>query len=94
MAGSAGAVRDNGAEGRYELEVDGALAVAAYRIEDGRISFYHTEVPEALEGRGVGGALVAGALEDVRSRGLKLVPLCSFVRHYVETHPEAQDLLA
>ena len=87
-------VTDNRAESRFELEEEGHLAIAAYRLRDGRISFTHTEVPEALAGRGVGTRLVAGALEQVRAEGLKVVPLCSFVRHYIETHPETQDLLA
>ena len=87
-------VTNNEAESRYELEVEGKTALAAYRLKNGRISFTHTEVPEALEGQGVGTRLVAGALEQVRGQGLKVVPLCSFVRHYIETHEEAQDLLA
>jgi predicted GNAT family acetyltransferase len=87
-------VRNNGEAGQYELEQDGATAFAAYRMEDGDIVFFHTVVPPELEGRGIGGALVRGALEDVRARGLKVVPLCSFVKGWIERHPEAQDLLA
>ena len=87
-------VTNNEAEQRYEVEVEGATALAAYRLRDGRITFYHTEVPDALEGRGVGSALVKGALADVRRRGLKVVPACSFVRAYIERHEEEQDLLA
>ena len=87
-------VTNNEAEQQFELEVEGHKALAAYQLEDGRISFTHTEVPPELEGQGVGKRLVEGALEQVRGQGLKVVPLCSFVRHYVETHPETQDLLA
>ncbi len=87
-------VRHNEERGWYELDVGGETAVTAYRQEGGVLSFTHTEVPEALEGQGIGGRLVAGALEDVRRRGMTIVPLCSFVRHYVETHPEVQDLVA
>ena len=49
-----GEVRDNEKLGRYELEVEGALAVAEYRLRDGRITFTHTKVPAEIEGRGVG----------------------------------------
>ena len=49
-----GEVRNNRADRRYELAVDGALAIAEYRLRDGRITFTHTEVPDALEGRGIG----------------------------------------
>jgi predicted GNAT family acetyltransferase len=87
-------VTNNRDEGQYELIVDGHKALAAYRLDGDRISFTHTEVPEELEGQGIGTRLVAGALEQVRADGLKVEPLCSFVRHYVETHPDVQDLLA
>jgi hypothetical protein len=89
-----GEVRNNEAEHRYELEVDGELALAAYRLSDDRIVFTHTEVPQALEGRGIASRLVKVALDDVRARGLKVVPACVFVKHYIEKHPEEQDLLA
>ena len=87
-------VTDNRAESQYELIVDGHKALAAYRRGEGVVSFTHTEVPEELEGQGIGTRLVAGALEQVRADGLKIAPLCSFVRHYVETHPDVQDLVA
>jgi predicted GNAT family acetyltransferase len=87
-------VRNNEAESRYELEREGETAFAAYSVDGDEIVFDHTVVPQALEGQGVGSALVAGALDDVRQRGLKVVPLCSFVKGWIERHPEAQDLLA
>jgi predicted GNAT family acetyltransferase len=87
-------VRDNSARSRFELDADGATAFANYRLADGVITFTHTEVPPALGGRGVGSALVKGALDAVRARGLKVKPLCPFVRGYIERHPEFQDLLA
>ena len=87
-------VRNNEAEHRYELEVEGELALAAYRLSDDRIVFTHTEVPTALEGRGIASKLVKAALDDVRDKGLKVIPACAFVKHYIDKHPEAQDLLA
>ena len=87
-------VTNNRSEHRYELAEGGRTAIAAYRLEEGRIVFNHTVVPEEVEGRGVGSRLIAGALEQVREEGLKVVPVCSFVRHYIDTHPETQDLLA
>jgi predicted GNAT family acetyltransferase len=87
-------VTNNPSENQFELVEDGHKALAAYRLKDKRISFTHTEVPPELEGQGVGTRLIAGALEQVRADGLKVVPICSFVRHYIETHPETQDLLA
>lgn len=88
-----GEVTHNEALGQYELRIDGHTALTAYKAHPDHFTFYHTEVPEALEGQGVGKRLIKGALDDVRRRGLKVVPVCTFVRHYIETHPEEQDLL-
>ena len=87
-------VRNNPAEHRYELTVDGHLAATYYKIADGVITFVHTEVPDALAGRGVGSKLVKGALDQVRGAGLKVVPQCPFVKAYIEKHAEYTDLLA
>lgn len=87
-------VHNNRAEARYELEVDGEAAIAAYHPRGGAIAFTHTQVPPTLEGRGIASRLIKGALADVRAQGLKVVPLCSFVAAYIERHPEEQDLLA
>jgi uncharacterized protein len=88
-------VADNPDEQRYEVIVDGALGgFAQYRLLPGRIVFTHTEVDDAYEGHGVGSTLVRTALDDVRSRGLQVTPLCPFVRAYIEQHPEYQDLVA
>ena len=84
-------VIDNVGASRFELTVDGHLAIAEYRIADGAIYFTHTETPAALEGRGVGGRLVRAALESAKARGLKIVPRCSFVAAYQKTHPELQN---
>lgn len=87
-------VIDNAAKHRFELAVGGVTAVAAYRIEGDTISFTHTVVPEEIEGQGVGSRLIRAALDQVRERGLRVVPLCYFVKGYIERHPEYQDLLA
>ena len=87
-------VRDNPAEHRFELRVDGQLAVATYRREGDILVLEHTGVPEALEGHGVGSRLIEGALAAVRARGLKVEPACPFVAAYIERHPESQDLLS
>ena len=80
---------------RYELrDGDRMIGEAAYRRRNGRIAFTHTEVDEALEGRGLGSRLVATALDDARREGLEVVPLCPFVAAYIHRHPEYQDIVA
>jgi len=87
-------VRNNRDAGRYELDADGVLCVAAYERRADALAFTHTMVPPELEGRGLASRLVKGALADVRAQGLKVIPLCAFVRAYIQRHPEEQDLLA
>ncbi len=87
-------VRDNPTESRFELAVEGHLAVAYYKLEGKVITFTHTEVPPALGGRGVGSRLIQGALDQVRARGLKVVAKCDFVAGYLGKHKEYGDLIA
>jgi uncharacterized protein len=87
-------VRDNIEEQRFELVEQGHLAFAEYQIEGAVITFTHTVVPTSLQGMGVGSRLIEGALTEVRSRGLKVRPQCSFVAAYIARHPEWQDLKA
>jgi predicted GNAT family acetyltransferase len=87
-------VRDNAEEQRYEVTVDGALAgFTAYRARPGLIAFVHTEVDDAFEGQGVGSTLVSEALEDVRRRGLAVLPFCPFVNAYIAKHREYVELV-
>jgi uncharacterized protein len=88
-------VSDQPEEQRYEVRVDGAHAGAAYyRPGEDALTFTHTEVDDAYEGRGIGSALAQGALDDVRRRGLRVVPQCPFIRGWIERHPAYADLVA
>ena len=86
-------VRDNAALNRFELDVEGGIAVAYYRAAPGRITITHTEVPTALRGRGLGSVLVKGSLDLARAQGRKVVSRCPFVSAYLDKHPEYDDLL-
>ncbi|AKJ30311.1 GNAT family N-acetyltransferase [Caldimonas brevitalea] len=79
---------------RFEATVDGKLSVADYRLSEGVMHMTHTAVPAALEGRGIAAALVREAFAHAQAHGLKINPLCSYVRQYVQRHPETQPLLA
>ena len=87
-------VRDNPGLSRFEAYVDGRLAgFSAYELTDGVITFTHTEVDDAFEGRGVGSALVRWELDRVRADGDRRVrPLCPFVRAWIDKHPDYADL--
>lgn len=87
-------VTDNHDRSRYELTVEGHTAFAAYRIDGEVITFTHTVVPQALEGRGVASRLILHALTDVRDRRLRVIAQCPFVAAYIRKHPEWGELLA
>ena len=78
---------------RFEATVDGQRAFVAYRSHGETIVFTHTEVPPALEGRGIGSALAKAALEYARGAGLAVVPLCPFVASYIRRHPQYEPLI-
>ena len=78
---------------RFEAAYPEGLAVCAYRRQGEVLLFTHTEVPLALEGRGIAAALVKAALDWARAEGLRVRPLCSYVATYMRRHPETQDLM-
>jgi len=79
---------------RYEMPVEGDLAFANYRLAGDIIRITHVEVPRALEGLGLGSKLMKAILEDIRAKGKKVEPLCSFAAAYMRRHPDQSDLLA
>ncbi len=91
---TAGLVRDNPEQQRFEMVTSAGLAVAEYRRDGDTLIIFHTEVPPALRGQGMGDKLVRGVLEEVRRRNLKVVPRCWFVREFVGSNPEYRDLIA
>ncbi|SDN47110.1 GNAT family N-acetyltransferase [Geodermatophilus sp. DSM 45219] len=81
--------------GRFEIRLgDRVVGLASYHVEDGTMALPHTEIDPTVGGRGLGSALVAGVLTAARERGLTVLPYCSFVRHYIQQHPELIDLVA
>ncbi|UZD54121.1 GNAT family N-acetyltransferase [Caldimonas aquatica] len=79
---------------RFEALIEGQLSVADYQLRDGVMHMTHTGVPSALQGRGIAAALVREALAHAEREGLKVNPLCSYVRRYMERHPETAKLRA
>lgn len=78
---------------RFEAVVDGeVVGFAAYQRTPELIVFTHTEIDPSQEGQGVGGALVRGALDQVRGDGLRVLPVCPFVQAWMVRHPDYNDL--
>ena len=79
---------------RFEIVVDDMTAFVDYIALGKKIIYTHTEVPQVLEGRGIGSALAHGVLDYARENHLEVVPLCPFIGSWLRSHPEYQDVLA
>jgi predicted GNAT family acetyltransferase len=87
-------VHDIPDEHRYAITLDGQPAgFAIYHRRGGRAFFVHTEIDAAFEGKGLGSALAKGVLDAERALGEPVVPLCPFIRSYIDRHPEFADLV-
>ena len=81
--------------GRFEILLgDRVVGLASYHVDGTTMTLPHTEVDPSVGGRGIGTALVKGVLDAARERGLTVLPYCSFIRHYIQQHPEEMDLVA
>jgi predicted GNAT family acetyltransferase len=84
----------NAGQKRYELwSGDDLAGFASFREGPGWVKLFHAEVEPAFEGHGLGAALAAGTLDDLRAKGLGVIPACPFIAHYVSGHPEYDDLV-
>lgn len=87
-------VTHNPEQQRFEALVDGQLSECVYRRTPDGVALVHTEVPVALEGRGIAAALVRAALQWAREQGYRVQPRCSYVVTYLRRHPEWADVVA
>jgi uncharacterized protein len=81
-----GAVSDNTAQSRFELQVDGHVAYLTYERTPDTLTLIHTEVPVEIRGRHIGARLVEAALAIGRSEGRRVVVVCPFARAYMRRH--------
>lgn len=81
-------LRDNPDQNRYELAVDGEVAVVTYNLSPPNLMITETLVPGKLEGRGLASRLAKHVIADARDRGLVLLPVCPFFSAYLQKHPE------
>jgi predicted GNAT family acetyltransferase len=86
-------VHHNIGENRFETEIEGHIAFVKYSRRGDTIWFTHTEVPQALAGRGIATALAKYVLDYSVANSLKVVPSCPFIAQYIESHPEYAPLL-
>lgn len=78
---------------RFEVVSGGQVSKLEYRLGRERLALIHTEVPEDLQGQGIGSDLVRFALTYARDNELKVLPYCPFVAAYLDRHPEWSDVV-
>jgi len=84
---------NNKAGGQFEFHIDGVVAKIGYKIKGDKIYLIHTEVPKAIAGRGVASSLAEKVLSDIKQKGLRLIPLCPFIKKYLQRHTEWDFLI-
>lgn len=84
-------IRDNAERRRYELPVDGEVAVVTYNLNAPNLMITETLVPERLEGQGLASRLARHVIADAQARGLKILPVCPYFAAYLQKHPEHAD---
>jgi hypothetical protein len=87
------AVVHNQAAQQFELHAGSNIGLLQYRIRDGRMIIYHTEVPQHLERRGLAARMTHAALQFARAEKLRVEPRCPYTAAFVQKHPEYRDLL-
>ncbi|MEG2614002.1 MAG: GNAT family N-acetyltransferase [Alistipes sp.] len=86
-------VLDNYIEQRYEIDLGDSMATANYTRQPGIVTLVRTYVPPQHEGEGIAAALTRAVLEDVRDKGLQIIPQCSYTATYITRHPEWAELV-
>ncbi|WP_420593580.1 GNAT family N-acetyltransferase [Deinococcus sp.] len=88
-------VRNDAQESQYELlDGDKVIGRAEYSVSGNAVDITHTEVEDGHEGEGLGSQIAKFALDDIRAQGQQVIPTCPFIAHYIEKHPEYQDLVS
>lgn len=86
-------VIDNKEKSRFETKIDGHDAFIEYSVQPGILSLDHTEVDKALAGQGVASEMTEKVLMEIELRGLKVIPVCSYIEKYINKHPEWKSIL-
>lgn len=87
-------VRNNPAESRYEVLVDGGVVgFADYRVDGNVLTAPHTEVDPEHGGKGLAGKLITQLLDDAKEAGQQVLPVCPFVSGYIKKNPQYRELV-
>ena len=86
---------DTETKGRYVYRPEGGeeAELTFSKVSDTRIIVDHTGVPDSLRGQGIGKALSLRAVEDARTHGVTIIPLCPFFKAQAQRHLDWQDVV-
>ena len=96
-----------GKEVRFGISASGLFAAVTTAFTTGAVNSAHdsytplagiTMIGQMMlqcvfGGKGVGSRLVRGALVQIRAEGMKVIPVCPFVKAWIADHPEYKDLV-
>lgn len=78
----------------FEVEQNGQISYLVYELDElGWITLWHTEVPQALRGQGLGAKLLRMAFDYAEANHLTVEPICPFAASFVARHPEVRYLV-
>ena len=87
-------VLDDRQASRFELHVDGeVLGYLVYERAGDVVSFLEVTTDLSRAGEGLGLLLVRRALDAVAAGGLSVLPVCPFVRDFIQRHPVYLDMV-
>jgi predicted GNAT family acetyltransferase len=86
-------LKDNTELNRFELEVEGSTAFIEYKRSGDWLFLIHTEVPGAIEGKGVASAIVQKTLQYAKDNNYRIVPICPYVQSFLKKHPEWHEIV-
>ncbi|MFW5768820.1 MAG: GNAT family N-acetyltransferase [Spirochaetota bacterium] len=86
-------VRHEKSAKRFAARVDSKIAYLSYEEKgEGMLDYARTYTPPEFRNRGIAEAITRTAFEYARANNISVVPSCSYVRHFLENHPEYDDL--
>ena len=76
----------------FVIKIENASSYVSYSLSGKMMELYTTYTPQQLRGRGLAEKVVKAALEYAKENNLKVVPTCSYVRVFIQRHPEYKSL--
>lgn len=96
MSGMEITVADAPDRERFEGRTEGGdlAGFVTYQLTGNIIVYTHTEVLPEFEGQGVASQLARSVMDDARTQGRTVVPMCPYISKWLDKHPGYEDIVA